>query len=824
MSSSRAAVEYVIWRRWEDCLDFQRTLEVEYSAVSKRRRKGEPARNHHAKDMLYPSQRAASFESLPLGPDPSTIPVDVHAHIPRLSKKSSIFRPNESSTQQRGEEFKAMIEALFDEDAPSTLQELRTVTTVRDFFGYWRRDKDAERKSAKTLALSSSTQSSSHQAKYGDLLKQSSVVTPELIAFATGGKITGPSKLKQSSTRSPSQTTSNGSRGAQHNPAYEPGRATPSGFVVSPHTPFFVSEAVTSGESQKRRPPSYRPAEGTMLFRSPALLNSQSNIPVLDSPRPSLQYTPTSSPYGDGFSYQHQQRSSPQMISTGSYPSLPAPYLPHGNNMFTNSIPIMHPMQARTASMPLQKRQRNGQMSSSPRPSHQVLPTPIPRRRNDTFDVSSNRSARIFDASTGVVSSPTSISPSLSEGERESNRGHQRWRSRSQVDLTLGTIAISHNAEKRQSYGSSDTSAPSPVQTLLLSSDQSTSITTPQSSQYSSKSVQRHQTVPSWSLRRTSLDSLAPADLGHSSEDSKGPYVMQDSNPRYSVSSDSPRTNGWSSDVAPACPPFASLPSLIPPPKHQSSSALQPSSPAPPRPPRSALRASSLFSRATSSPVNSPLTPAEDSGASVPVDVEPLNRVSTNDEFVNSYLEMPSSAKSEDPFELEFRPQTPLTTAHRARGIANRDGTGRTTPLIVVPPLSQLDSIAPSPSSQASPKSPLTPLMGATTTIKAVHEASGTILLFRVPRMSTSLADLRKKLSRKFLEAENIKILPEQLELRCLAPAPATPNIANRPATPADGGAKLTHGAHGLWLPLNTEADWHIVAANPSGKVTVKIF
>ena len=819
MSSSRAAVEYVIWRRWEDCLDFQRTLEVEYSAVSKRRRKGEPARNHHAKDMLYPSQRAASFESLPLGPDPSTIPVDVHAHIPRLSKKSSIFRPNESSIQQRGEEFKAMIEALFDEDAPSTLQELRTVTTVRDFFGYWRRDKDSERKSAKTLALGSATQSSSHQGKSGDLLKQSSVLTPELIAFA-GGKVTGPSKPKQPSTRSPSQSTLNGSRGAQYNPAYEPGRPSASGFaqVVSPHTPFFVSESVTSGESLKRRPPSYRPAEGTMLFRSPASLNSQSNIPVLDSPRPSLQYTPTSSPYGDGFSYQHQQRSSPLMISTGSYPSLPAPYPPHGSNMFTNSIPIMHPMQARTASMPLQRRQRNGQMSSSPGP------TPVPRRRNDTIDVSGNRSARIFDASTGVVSSPTSISPSLSEGERETNRGHRRRRSRSQVDPTLANIAIPHHTEKRQSYGSSDMSAPSPVQTLLLSSDQSTSITTPQSSQYSSKSVQRHQTVPSWSLRRMSFDSLTPADLGHSSEDHTGPYVTQDSNPRYSVSSDSPYTNGWSSDVAPACPPFASLPSLIPPSKLQSSSSLQPPSPAPPRPPRSALRASSLFSRATSSPVNSPLTPAEDGGASVPVDVEPLNRVSTNDDFVNSYLEMPSSAKSEDPFELEFRPQTPLTTPHRARGIANRDGTGRTTPLIVIPSLSQLDSVAPSPPSQASPKSPPTPFVGATTTIKAVHEASGTILLFRVPRMSTSLADLRKKLSRKFLEAENIKILPEQLELRCLAPASAAPNMANRPATPSDGGTKSTHGAHGLWLPLNTEADWHIVAANPSGKVTVKIF
>jgi hypothetical protein len=842
ISSSRAAVEYVIWRRWEDCLDFQRTLEVQYSAVSKRRRKGEPALNHHAKEGLYPSQRAASFESLPLGPDPSTIPVDVHAHIPRLSKKSSIFRINEAITQQRGEEFRAMIEALFDEDAPSTLQELRTIATVRDFFGYWRRDKEAERKTGKTPAFSSATQSPSYTGKGGETPKQSSVLTPELIAFATGGKITGPSKLKQPPSRRPSHITSSsrGSYESQYNPAYEGGRPTTSPWVhvVSP---FSVSAAVTSGESQKRRSPSYRPAEGT---RSPALLNPQSNMPALDSPRPSIQYTSTftSSPYGDGFSYQPQQRYSPQLVATGSHPSLLAPYLPPGINTFTNSVPVLHPMQGRTASMPLQRQRRNGQMSSSPGTSDQVLPVPVPRRRNDAADVSSNRSARIFDESTGVVNGP----PNLSEGERETNRGSRRRRSRSQVEVPLASVATPLHTEEQQSYGGSDTSNPSPVQTLL-STGYSTSITTPTSSHSSSMAARRHQTLPSLSSRRMSFDSLAPSDLGPASNDNGRPYVTQGPNPRRSMSSDSSHTDDWSSDAAPACPPYASMPSLIPPLNFQSSSALRPPGAAPPRPPRSALRASSIFSRAASSPVNSPLTPVEDGGPAVPVDVELPKRVSTNDDFVNSYLEMPSSAKSEDPFELEFRPQLPLTTttiAHRARGIANdHDGTGRPMPPIVVPPPRQpdSDSIAPFSPSQVSPMSPAaaTPLMGATTTIKAVHEASGTILLFRVPRMSTSLADLRKKLSRKFMDAENIKIIPEQFELRCLASASVVPNavaVANNHNRPLpqlagsggsgagfDGGVNSVHGPHGLWLPLNNEADWHMAAAQPSSKVTIKI-
>lgn len=152
-SKSAKYKEYDIFRRWEDCLDFQRTLELEYESISRRRRKGQPAFNHHAKNTLYPSQRAASFDSLPAGPDPSSIATDVHEYIPKLSKKSTLFRTNNTTVSQRGEEFKAMIEALLDENAHSTIQELRTVPLVRDFFALWRRDKEAERRSMKASAV-----------------------------------------------------------------------------------------------------------------------------------------------------------------------------------------------------------------------------------------------------------------------------------------------------------------------------------------------------------------------------------------------------------------------------------------------------------------------------------------------------------------------------------------------------------------------------------------------------------------------------------------------------------------------------------------------
>ena len=847
----REAEEYEIWRRWEDCLEFQRTLEVEYYAVSKRRRKGEPALNHHAKNMLYPSQRAASFESLPLGPDPSTIPVDVHAHIPKLSKKTNLFRMNESVIQQRGDEFKAMIEALFDEDAPSTLQELRTVSTVRDFFGYWRRDREAERKMGKTPAFGSEapvpSPIPSHQVKGGDPPKPSSVFNPELIAFAPRGSITSLSKPKHNSIARSSQAISTGSREAQHvapDSVYEFGRPTASTFVqgVSPHSPFSASAAVANERPHRRPPMSDRPVEGTiradpLLPRSPALIDSQSKMPILDSPRFSSPYTnPPISCYGDKFT-QPRQSSSPQVLSAESYSSLLAREIGPMSNVYNNPVPLAHPMQGRTVSMPAQRRHRSGQMASSTRVTDQGLSGPIPRRQNGTIEANSNRSARFFDISTDVANDSLSKSPkALGESV---NTGHLQGQN-SQTQAS-GRPFVRIAASQTESYGGSDTSAPSPVQTLL-STGYSTSITAPQSSQRSfAAAPSRHRTVPSWSSRRMSLDSLAPIDPGLYSMDNSQPYITQDPNPRHSVSSDSSYADEGLSDATRARAPSASMPSLILPLKIQPISALQQPTPPPPRPPRSALRSSSTFNpgkrtSVASSPAGSLLTPAEDGGASLAVDTEPSKRISTNNDLIDSYLEMPSSAKTDDPFELEFRAQLPPTSALRARRRANSAGIGHSIRPIVIPPLPPFpppNLTAPFSSPDVKLMSPTSPLTGQTITIKAIHEASSTILLFRVPRMGTSLADLRAKLSRKFTEAENIQLAPERLELRYLSSASVGPNTANRPpptvSVSSNGrnqsaSVNSTHGADSLWLPLNTEADWHRVAATSGGKVTIKVF
>ncbi|THH04522.1 hypothetical protein EW145_g5461 [Phellinidium pouzarii] len=143
--------EYEIWRRWEDCLFFQDTLENQYAIMSREKRARLQAGKGVKKNGLYEHEdplrrlhRAASFESLPPGPDPTMIAKDLHEVLPTLTKKGTIFKASKDTIEQRGNEFKALIEALLREgdDVPTLLTELRQLRVVRDFFGFWRRDQD----------------------------------------------------------------------------------------------------------------------------------------------------------------------------------------------------------------------------------------------------------------------------------------------------------------------------------------------------------------------------------------------------------------------------------------------------------------------------------------------------------------------------------------------------------------------------------------------------------------------------------------------------------------------------------------------------------
>ncbi|GJE94572.1 hypothetical protein PsYK624_107420 [Phanerochaete sordida] len=153
-TTTTGRVPYEIWRRWEDCLWFQEQLEGEYRILSQQKRARLARGKGVKKDGLYVhSDRAASFESLPPGPDANDIAKDIHDVLPKLSKKGSFFKASKDIVETRQREFKALIETLWDDDSlPTLVREMREIRMIRDFFGYWNRDRDRERKVASLAA------------------------------------------------------------------------------------------------------------------------------------------------------------------------------------------------------------------------------------------------------------------------------------------------------------------------------------------------------------------------------------------------------------------------------------------------------------------------------------------------------------------------------------------------------------------------------------------------------------------------------------------------------------------------------------------------
>ncbi|KAF9778939.1 hypothetical protein BJ322DRAFT_1113815 [Thelephora terrestris] len=143
----RSYKDYEVWRRWDDCLWFQETLETEYSVQAReKRRRLEQGKGVKKNGVYLNTKHAASFESLPPGPDPNSVSLDIHNYIPKLTKKATLFRANQATIDQRQKQFTDFINALFSPGLPSLMGELLETHAFRDFFGWWRRDRDFKRK------------------------------------------------------------------------------------------------------------------------------------------------------------------------------------------------------------------------------------------------------------------------------------------------------------------------------------------------------------------------------------------------------------------------------------------------------------------------------------------------------------------------------------------------------------------------------------------------------------------------------------------------------------------------------------------------------
>ncbi|KAG8212984.1 hypothetical protein J3R82DRAFT_11370 [Butyriboletus roseoflavus] len=178
---------YNVWRKWEDCLWFQDTLEVEYSRAAREKRNRLAAGKGVKKNGVYiHSDEAASWESLPFGPDPNDIARDIHEYIPVLSKKGTIFRASQETIDRRYEELKIMMQTLLQDDLPTLIKEIKATRDFTDFFGVWGRDIDLARK-----ADSSKKQPTSDQPRLSlsaSILSISQAPPPSLVKWSSPSK------------------------------------------------------------------------------------------------------------------------------------------------------------------------------------------------------------------------------------------------------------------------------------------------------------------------------------------------------------------------------------------------------------------------------------------------------------------------------------------------------------------------------------------------------------------------------------------------------------------------------------------------------------
>lgn len=249
---------------------------MEYDRRSRAKIKRLQAGKGVRKQGVYVRKDAASsWDSLPPGPDPKSVAVNIHDYVPKLTKKGTLFRASQATVDQRFLELQACINGLFAEDVPKLIQDLRESRDVTDFFGYWRRDFDLAVKKQKNknpespprASISSSVFSTYFTASNPNLTNtDATLVNPttpskksktSLVShisprkasfvpassrltssFSSGhtGKYSSQSESEEE-TKSKSRRGSDGSVASSHGPPSPLGPSSPSPYIVPYDTP-----------------------------------------------------------------------------------------------------------------------------------------------------------------------------------------------------------------------------------------------------------------------------------------------------------------------------------------------------------------------------------------------------------------------------------------------------------------------------------------------------------------------------------------------------------------------------------------------------------
>ena len=269
---------YEIWRTWDDCLWFQELLETRYTFTSNAKRQRLRAGKGVKKNGIYIHDRAASFESLPPGPDPKSVAKNLYQYLPKLSQSGSFFGVNQATIDQRQDGFSAFIKALLADDVPALIKELLQDTVIRDFFGYWRRDYDLAVKRGRrpksassdgsvrtsfissffsTSSVSLSTTPPPISPRSPSLSQRSHITDPTLSLSDADSVLSGPSKPPSSA---PARLGPRRSLSSPSRPKNSPSPRSET-FNVTSDFPLFLSSStrdlLPASESRPPHSPSY---------------------------------------------------------------------------------------------------------------------------------------------------------------------------------------------------------------------------------------------------------------------------------------------------------------------------------------------------------------------------------------------------------------------------------------------------------------------------------------------------------------------------------------------------------------------------------------
>ncbi|KAI0733531.1 hypothetical protein C8Q72DRAFT_595608 [Fomitopsis betulina] len=431
-SSGSMHTEYDIWRRWEDCLWFQDILEQEYALMARQKRARLVAGKGVKKNGMYiHSDEAASFDSLPPGPEANSIAKDIHEIVPKLTKKGTFFKASQATIEQRGKEFKAMIDTLWGEDVPTLVKELRETRLVRDFFGYWRRDKDHDRKIATHDNGDAMKKSRSSLSMYSR-----SSLTPNTLSMYFSPSTVDLSHMPASPASS------------NHSTAQPP---RPSKSPQLEHAPYDTTASSSTGTSPIARSPITSTPTG-MQF---SISNRGSVTPQLHTSF-SDDESSTSHRSISSARFTHSQAKRESKVSFGEMPIV---FMPDGQPWSESAI-YGHDRHAGLQSLPedeeLVASMDGLDMSGSP-----PRAVPLRRARNKSLPNPTNRNCVVFsptpeedaeEAESGQTTVSSSRPPSMAPSMFSDFSGASSWRSSFASESSIATISTSLPRESRRSF------------------------------------------------------------------------------------------------------------------------------------------------------------------------------------------------------------------------------------------------------------------------------------------------------------------------------------------------------------------------------------